>query len=99
MDLCMSGRRWISIHIYIIIYRLRNNPKGVKNASYELFKPFDKDNPTSSFFVNDVSLSVYLKKILAITNKVFIKSVIINTSNSGKIQVLINIENIDDDNK
>lgn len=70
------------------------NQKAVKNNSYEFFKSFDKDSPSISTFANDVSLSIYLKKILAITSKVFIKSIIINTSNSGKIQILINAENI-----
>jgi len=70
-----------------------NNPNVIKNKSYEFFKCFEnKENPICSIFVNDISLSAYIKKILMITQKFFIKSIIINTSINGKIQVLINTE-------
>lgn len=70
-----------------------SNSNEIKNKSYEYFKCFEqKENPICSIFVNDISLSAYIKKILILTQKFFIKSIIINTSINGKIQVLINTE-------
>jgi len=79
--------------VYVWKKLIPMSPNGIKNKSYEYFKCFEnKENPICSVFVNDVSLSAYIKRILMITQKFFIKSIIINTSVNGKIQVLINTE-------
>ena len=80
---------------YVNVWKKLNptNPNEIKNKYYESFKCFEhKENPICSIFVNDISLSAYIKKILMLTQKFFIKSIIINTSVNGKIQVLINTE-------
>lgn len=74
----------------------KNHPNSsgeLKNKFYEYFKAFEnKEASTCSLFTVDVALSGFIKKILKVTNKFFLKSVIINTSSNGKIQVLINTE-------
>lgn len=92
MDMFIFGRRLISNNILLTYHIHRSNLSDIKNRSYEFFKSFDKDSATCSMFVNDISLSAYIKKVMKITQKFFIKSIIINTSNSGRIQVLINTE-------
>ena len=64
----------------------------VKNKMYEYFRAFEKENSTCSTFLNDIALSGYIRKVLKVTQKFFLKSTIINTSNSGKLQVIINTE-------
>jgi hypothetical protein len=74
----------------------KNHPNSLgelKNKVYEYFKGFEnKETPTCSLFTVDVALSGFIKKVLKVTNKFFLKSVIISTSCTGKIQVLINTE-------
>jgi hypothetical protein len=67
-------------------------PNEIKNKVYEYFKAFEKDNSTCSLFLNDISLSAYIRKIIKVTQKFFLKSVIINTSNIGRLNVIINTE-------
>ena len=68
------------------------NAIDVKNKVYEYFKCFEKDTPTCSLFTVDIALSGFIKKLLKVTQKFFLKSVIINASSTGRIQVLINTE-------
>lgn len=70
--------------------------KSKKNYSCEFFKPFEKDTPTCSFFVNDVSTTCYLKKLFNVTTKLFVSTIIINVSLSGRLQVLLNCEELND---
>jgi hypothetical protein len=59
----------------------------LKNNSYEYFRPFEKDLPTSAFFANEFVLHSYQKKFFL--NKILVRSVILISSQSGKISVLI----------
>ena len=40
----------------------------------------------------------YLKKIFKLTTNIFVFSIIINATDKGRIQVLLNIDNCDKDN-
>ncbi len=75
-------------------YNKENNSK--KNYSCEFFKPFDKDIPTCSLFLNDISTTCYLKKLFNITTKLFVSTIILNVSIGGRLQILLNIEDIPD---
>ncbi len=80
--------------IFYIYFWFRSNSNEIKNGTYEYFKSFDSvsETATCSLFANDIALSAYIKKVMKVTQDFFIKSVIINTSSTGKIQVLINVE-------
>jgi WD40 repeat protein len=66
-----------------------------KNYSCEFFKPFEKDIPTSSIFLNDICSNNYIKKVIQLTTKVRVSSIILNVSQGGRIQVLLNCENLE----
>ena len=70
--------------------------KDKKNESYEYFKPFSKDVVECSIIVDEICLINYIKKVLHLTNKINVLSIIINSTDNGKIEVLLNI---DEDNK
>ena len=73
----------------------RNNleDKNKKNYHYEYFKPFSKDIVECSMFVNENCMAKYLKKIFKLTCNFFIISIIINATDKGRIQVLLNVDN------
>ncbi len=64
----------------------------VKNRAYEYFKSFEKENSVCSFFANDHVYRNYINKIVRLTPKLFLKSILINLSDTGRLQILINIE-------
>ena len=76
------------------IYIWNKMTQNLKNGSFEFVKCFEnpKEIPTCSFFANDLLLSLYIKKLIKVTQHFFVKSIIVNTSTLGKIQVLINTE-------
>ena len=73
----------------------RNNleDKNKKNYHYEFFKPFAQDICECSIFVNENCMTKYLKKIFKLTCNFFIISIIINATDKGRIQVLLNVDN------
>ena len=94
-DLIISG----SENGYCYIWN-RNNleDKNKKNYHYEYFKPFSKDNCECSIFVNENCMAGYLKKIFKLTTNIFVFSIIINATDKGRIQVLLNVDNCDKNN-
>jgi WD40 repeat protein len=91
-DLIISG----SENGYCYIWN-RNNleDKNKKNYHYEYFKPFSKDICECSIFVNENCMAGYLKKIFKLTTNIFVFSIIINATDKGRIQVLLNVDNCD----
>ena len=79
----------------VYIWDLLNKDNSKKNYSYESIKPFSKDIPTCSIFGSDLSNTLYLKKLFNITTKIMVHSIIINATTSGRIQVLLNCEDIE----
>lgn len=69
-------------------------PNQKKNYYWEFFKPFNKENSTCSFFVDERTKNSYMQKFFNIGSCVFINSIIINVSISGKLQVLLNCDEI-----
>ena len=75
---------------------LAEDKKYLKNYNYESFKPFEKDIVECSIVVDEKCFVNYMKKVLKFTNKINIISMFINSTDNGKIEVLLNInEEID----
>ena len=66
--------------------------KEIKNYKYEYFKPFARENICCSFMVPEICYTNYIKKIYKLTNKINIISIIINATDNGRLEVLLNAE-------
>ena len=89
-DLVISG----SENGYCYIWSRNNKEdKNKKNYHYEYFKPFSKDIVECSMFVNENCMIGYLKKFFKLTTNVFIISIIVNATDKGRIQILLNVDN------
>ena len=90
-DLIISG----SENGYCYIWNKNNKEKkNKKNYSYEYFKPFSKDIVECSIFANEPCMTGFLKKFFKLTTKIFVISVIVNATDKGRLQVLLNVEEI-----
>jgi WD40 repeat protein len=74
--------------------RSNKESKNKKNYHYEFFKPFEKDSPCCSIFMNDKSVSNYLKKVCLVSNHFVVSSIVLNASLAGRLQVLLNLEEV-----
>jgi hypothetical protein len=74
--------------------KINKENSNKKNYAYEFFKPFARDTSSCSLFANDECTANYLKKLFNLTTKIMVYSLIINTTVSGRIQVLINCDEI-----
>jgi len=74
--------------------RFNKEKNEKKNYLYECFKPFNKDTSTCSIFSSDITTTNYLKKLFNLTTKVMIYSILINATVGGRLQVLINCDEI-----
>ena len=70
---------------------LAEDENYLKNYNYESFKPFERDIVECSIVVNEKCFVNYMKKVLFFTNKINIISIFINSTDNGKIEVLLNI--------
>ena len=88
-DLIISG----SEDGYCFIWN-RNNKENnrKKNYSYEYFKPFSKDVVECSVFASENCMAGYLKKFFKLTTNIFVISIIVNATDKGRLQILLNIE-------
>lgn len=75
--------------------KLNQENNNKKNYYYEFFKPFEKDTPCCSFFANDQCTANYLKKVFTLTTKIMINSIIVNVTLGGRLQVLLNCEELE----
>jgi len=69
-----------------------NKDSKVKNYKYEYFKPFARENIYCSLIAPEICYTNYIKKIYKLTNKLNIISVIINATDNGRLEVLLNVE-------
>ncbi len=72
-----------------------NKKTNKKNYGCEFFRPFAKDTPTCSFFMDDLGTASYVKKVFNLTTKIIVSSIIINASIMGRLQVILNCEQND----
>ena len=70
---------------------LPEDEKYLKNYNYESFKPFERDVVECSIVVDEKCFVNYVQKVLKFTNKINIISILINSTDNGKIEVLLNI--------
>ena len=77
---------------FCYIWDLFNANDKVKNYKYEYFKPFARENIYCSLIAPEICYTNYIKKIYKLTNKINIISVIINATDNGRLEVLLNIE-------
>ena len=88
-DVVVSGSENGHCYLWNKMNKENNNKK---NYSYEYFKPFSKDIVESTRIVPDICLAGYIKKFYKLTTNIFIHSVIINATDKGRLQVLLNVE-------
>ena len=67
----------------------------IKNYNYECFEPFTNSKLVDTYCLNENCFNDYLMKISSFYDKLLLKSVFLNTSEDGDIQILINYEKID----
>lgn len=78
---------------YVYLWNEHNNHE-VKNYNYEYYKPFDKNKGkiTCSMFASPCWVKEFQEKFTLFSDKIVVKSVMINTSSNGFIQVLVNYD-------
>ena len=80
---------------YVYIWNKFDKKKNAKkNYACEFFRPFNRDTSSCSIIVNDICTAQFLKKISTISNKIMVYSVILNVSVGGRLQVIVNCEEI-----
>ena len=87
-DIIISG----SENKFCYVWHLHNEKKKKKNYDYEYFQPFSNDIVECSIIIEEKCFVNYVKKVLKLTNKINILSIIINATDKGKIDVLLNID-------
>ena len=87
-DIIISG----SENKFCYVWHLHNEEKKKKNYDYEYFQPFSNDIVECSIIIEEKCFVNYVKKVLKLTNKINILSIIINATDKGKIDVLLNID-------
>ena len=88
-DMIISGSEDGFCYIWSLVNK--ENLK-IKNYHYEYFKPFSNDIINCSQIAPEFCMVNYCKKIYKITNKINIISVIINCTDKGRCEVILNVE-------
>ncbi len=70
--------------------------KIIKNKSYRCFEPFKDSKLKDTYCVNELAFNDYMMKFSYFYNKILLRFVVLNTSEDGAIQVLINYEKLND---
>ena len=69
------------------------NPDNIKtNTNYEYFRPYSQEIIQCSLIVPEKIYCNFMKKIFKITNKLMILSIIINATDKGRLEILLNID-------
>jgi WD40 repeat protein len=88
-DAIISGSENGFCYLWNIFSKENNN---IKNNSYEYFKPFSSNDAINvALIANEKCYVKYFQKILKITNKIIIESIIINANEKGRIKIMLNI--------
>ena len=72
------------------VWNIDNDEK--KNLNYEYFKPYSQEEVLCSLIVPEKCYCNFLKKIMKITDKLIVTSIIINATNKGRLEILLNID-------
>ena len=77
---------------YCYLWNLFNGESNkAKNKNYERYKPFSKELIECSLIASEICYVKYMQKLLKLTNKVLITSIIINGTSKGRLEILLNI--------
>ena len=76
---------------YVYFWKKINSNDNNKNSDFEKMKPFENDKPMISFFATDNIHLIYFNIFKQFTKYVILKSVIINFSKQGLMQVVVNL--------
>lgn len=87
-DVIISG----SENGFCYVWHILSEEKKKKIYDYEYFQPFSKDIVECSICIEEKCFVNYVKKVLKLTNKINVISIIINSTDKGKIEVLLNID-------
>ena len=91
-DIIISGSENGNCYLWNI-YNKENDK--IKNYSYEYFKPFSSNDIINvAQIISEKCYVNYFQKILKITNKIIIDSVIINANDKGRIKIIINVNEL-----
>lgn len=71
---------------------LWNLYEKTNNNNYIRFKPFSKELIETSLIAHERCYTHYMQKILKLTSKILIKSIIVNCTSRGRLEILLNIE-------
>ena len=85
-DIIISG----SEDGFCYVWNIDGEEKKVLN--YEYFKPYSQEIIHCSLIVPEKCYCNFLKKIMKITDKLLVTSIIINASNKGRLEILLNID-------
>lgn len=73
------------------LWNIYNKEKSGKIKNYEFFKPFAKELVECNIIAPEESYVNYMQKLLKLTNKIMVTSIIINGTSKGRLEVLLNI--------
>lgn len=92
--ICGSENGFCYLWSRINKHNSKTKAKKKKNYSFEFFKPFAKDIVKCSIIANEQCSAGFLKKVFKLTTNLFIWSIIVNATEQGRLQVLLNVEEI-----
>jgi len=88
-DVLISGSENNCCYIWSLFNK---EDKKIKNYKYEYFKPYSRENVYCSLIAPEFCYTNYVKKIYKNTIKINIFSIIINATDNGRLEVLLNVE-------
>ena len=74
------------------LWNIYNKEQVGKIKNYEFFKPFAKELVECNLIVPEECFVNYLQKVLKLTNKIMVNSIIINGTSKGRLEILLNID-------
>jgi len=74
------------------LWNIYNKEQEGKIKNYEFFKPFAKELVECNLIVPEECFVNYLQKMLKLTNKIMVNSIIINGTSKGRLEILLNID-------
>ena len=75
---------------FCYVWNIHSDEK--KNLNYEYFKPYSQELIHCSIIVPEKCYCNFFKKIMKITDKLIISSIIINATDKGRLEILLNID-------
>ena len=93
LDLCNDVIISGSENGYCYLWNIFNKENdNIKNYSYEYFRPFSSNDViTLAQIITEECYVNYYQKILKITNKIMLDSIIISANDKGRIKIMLNI--------